>query len=154
MAQWGGVAMLVLTGLGILLTWLWIWAGLSPRMRRISAERLYPLADRPTIGQLQVIIWPIVPLVGLAWIATGALVARTIIGRGASYEASMVIALFIAIALVALWCAFDEPMPQWAYPGWMTRRFYEHHPDRIDSELPAPCARRMANAVGAQRRLR
>lgn len=38
MAPWGGVAMLVVTGLAIIVGWGWVWAGLTRRTRVVAME--------------------------------------------------------------------------------------------------------------------
>ena len=36
MAPWAGVAMLVVTGLTIIVGWCWVWAGLTRRTRVVA----------------------------------------------------------------------------------------------------------------------
>lgn len=135
MSQWGGVAMLVLTGLVILLAWFWLWAGLTPRARRLAVSRFYPWSRDARLPQIQALIWPLVPLVGLLWIGAAAMDARTVLGRDPFLESGLVGLLFAGVAIVAVWSLFDNALPLWAYPGWRATRFYERRPDRARAEL-------------------
>ena len=58
-------------------------------------------------------------------------------GRGwdASAQRAVVFALLGAMALVAVACLYFGALPEWAYPGWMARRYYRAHPDRAVAEL-------------------
>ncbi|WP_022868427.1 hypothetical protein [Schaalia vaccimaxillae] len=141
MDQWAGVAMLILTGNGILAMWLWLWAGLTARTRRMTVEKLFPVASAPVAGSIQQMIWPMIPVLGVLWIIVGLLVRREIQGREAIVEISVVIFLFASIGLIGIWACTISPLPRWVYPGWRAERFYLAHPHRIESELSAPAAR-------------
>ncbi|MDC4232975.1 hypothetical protein M3T53_04515 [Actinomyces sp. B33] len=142
MGQWGGVVMLELTGLGILCAWAWLWAGPTPRTRRIAIERLYPQSPRAAAPAIQQIVWPLIPLVGVAWLVVGLLVARIVQGRDCLVETSLVVACFGLVAACALWTAIAGPLPSWCYPGWRAERHYLTHPELVDRELGARAAAR------------
>lgn len=142
MAPWGGVAMLVVTGLAIIVGWGWVWAGLTRRTRVVAMERLFPYSPTPVIPQIQAIIWPVVPVVGCLWIAVGAYSAQTIIGHETLFERTIVIFLFALVALIAAWIMFGLSLPTWMYPGWRAERYYRTHPKVAEKELNARTARR------------
>ncbi|QPK82010.1 hypothetical protein G7Y41_04185 [Schaalia sp. ZJ405] len=142
MTQWGGVIMLAGTGLGILAAWLWLWAGLDRRARALSIERISPVSSRVAFPAIQRIIWPLVPLVGLAWIATAQVFAQSILGRSSDAAMLVVAFLFLVIIGVGLLAAFRGPLPAYMYPGWRAERFYCAHPGRVYEELSEPEARR------------
>ncbi len=144
MGQWGGVVMLVVTGLAILLAWTWLWAGPTRRTRTIALERLYPWAPTAVLPRAQAIIWPAFPIVGAAWIAAGALSARIVLGRDPILESSLVAALFGLVLVLGVWVALGNDLPRWAYPGWRAIRFYRRRPERAEAELAGWAARRFA----------
>lgn len=135
MGQWIGVAMLVLTGAFILSAWAWLWSGLTPGARRVSLQRCYPASSRAAIPHIQAVIWPLLPIAGATWIAVGALSARMILGRDPVLESSLVVLLFVLIALLAAWTLLVGSLPEWMYPGWLARRYYARHPDRARREM-------------------
>ena len=141
MAQWGALAMLVGTGVVILFAWGWLWLGLTRSMRRIAVERLYPWSPSATIPKVQAVIWPAMPVVGVAWIAVGGMSVRIAAGHDPVSAALVVAALFCVVLLLGVLALFDVELPRYCYPGWRARRYYVKHPERVDTELGA-CARR------------
>ena len=75
------------------------------------------------------------------WSGAGALARRAGVLRLSSAQGAVVFALLGAMALVAVVCLYFGALPEWAYPGWMARRYYRAHPERAVAELgPAQAA--------------
>lgn len=144
MAHWGGVAMLALTGIAILGAWLWLWAGFTRRMRVIAVERLYPWAPGAVIPSIQALVWPALPLVGLAWIAVGAMAVPIASGHSALSPVLVVVVLFGAVCALAILVALGKRLPRYCYPGWRAVRYYRAHPDVARQELDARTLRHIA----------
>lgn len=133
---------LVLTAIGCAIGgfWLWMWSGAGALARRAGVLRLSSAQDSPACS-VQRIVWPQLPLLAALWPATAALASREAAGWDASAQCAVVFALLGAMALVAVVCLYFGALPEWAYPGWMARRYYRAHPERAVAELgPAQAA--------------
>lgn len=127
---------LVLTATGCAIGgfWLWMWSGAGVFARRAGVLRLSSARDSPACP-VQRVVWPQLPLLSALWLATAALASREAAGWDASAQCAVVFALLGAMALVAVICLYFGALPEWAYPGWMARRYYRAHPDRAVAEL-------------------
>lgn len=149
MAQWGGTAMLILTGLAILAAWGWLWIGATRRTRALTLERLYPWSPTAVIKEAQAFIWPAFPVLGLAWIGAGDLTARVALGRSWGPSASLLGLLFALLALLVLFTATGHSLPRWCYPGWRAERYYRRCPERAEAELRSRAASRFVSVRAA-----
>ncbi|MCI6411127.1 MAG: hypothetical protein SOX57_04000 [Schaalia hyovaginalis] len=143
MAHWGAIAMLVGTGIAILVAWGWIWLGLTRSMRRIALERLYPWSSTAAIPKVQAVIWPAMPMVGFAWIGVGGMTVRIASGHDPMPAAVLVALLFGAILVLGVLALLDQELPGYCYPGWRAKRYYLKHPERAQEELDARVGRRL-----------
>ena len=142
MAHWGAIAMLVGTGIAILVAWGWIWLGLTRSMRRIALERLYPwssTAASPSRGLGDVYKRQ----VGFAWIGVGGMTVRIASGHDPMPAAVLVALLFGAILVLGVLALLDQELPGYCYPGWRAKRYYLKHPERAQEELDARVGRRL-----------
>ena len=123
-------ALIALVGLAIALVWAWAWFGIGASARRVSVR--LELGGGNAAGEMGRVVWPLMPMLSVLWFLTADLMARE--ARGLDPLGSL--GLMAAVAVRAL---YFGGLPEWAYPGWMARRYYAAHPGARERELGA-CA--------------
>lgn len=128
-------AVIALVGLVIASVWAWAWLGFGASARRMAVR--LEIGGGSAAGEMSALVWPLMPFLSLLWFLTGDLVAREALGfatAGTCLLIALVLATMVGVAVRAL-CLGG--LPEWAYPGWMARRYYASHPGARERELGA-----------------
>lgn len=128
-------AVIALVGLVIASVWAWAWLGFGASARRMSVR--LEIGGGSAAGEMSALVWPLMPFLSLLWFLTGDLVAREALGfatAGTCLLIALVLATMVGVAVRALYLG---GLPEWAYPGWMARRYYASHPGARERELGA-----------------
>ena len=126
-------ALLALVGLFVALLWAWTWSGVGASARRVadahgSARWIGQRGDdAPGVAAHA--------LLSLVWFVTADLVGREAAGLDTLGPCALLLGLLAAMILVAVQSLYLGGMPEWAYPGWMARRYYAAHPQAREREL-------------------
>ena len=130
-------ALIALIGLAIALVWAWAWFGIGASARRVSVR--LELGAGHAAGEMGRVVWPLMPLLSLLWFLTADLMAREARGLDTLGSLGLVIGVLALMGAAAVQALYFGGLPQWAYPGWMARRYYASHPGARERELGA-CA--------------
>ena len=128
-------AVIALVGLVIASVWAWAWLGFGASARRMAVR--LEIGGGSAAGEMSALVWPLMPFLSLLWFLTGDLVAREALGfatSGTCLLIALVLATMVGVAVRALYLG---GLPEWAYPGWMARRYYASHPGARERELGA-----------------
>ena len=128
-------AVIALVGLVIASVWAWAWPGFGASARRMAVR--LEIGGGSAAGEMSALVWPLMPFLSLLWFLTGDLVAREALGfatAGTCLLIALVLATMVGVAVRALYLG---GLPEWAYPGWMARRYYASHPGARERELGA-----------------
>ncbi|MBF1088371.1 MAG: hypothetical protein HXL39_08830 [Schaalia sp.] len=128
-------AVIALVGLVIASVWAWAWLGFGASARRMAVR--LEIGGGSAAGEMSALVWPLMPFLSLLWFLTGDLVAREALGfatAGTCLLIALVLATMVGVAVRALYLG---GLPEWAYPGWMARRYYASHPGARERELGA-----------------
>ena len=128
-------ALIALVGLVIASVWAWAWLGLGVSARRMAVR--LEIGGGNAAGEMSAVVWPLMPFLSLLWFLMGDLVAREASGfatAGTCLLIALVLATMVGVAVRALYLG---GLPEWAYPGWMARRYYASHPGARERELGA-----------------
>ena len=128
-------AVIALVGLVIASVWAWAWLGFGVSARRMAVR--LEIGGGNAAGEMSALVWPLMPFLSLLWFLTGDLVAREALGfatAGTCLLIALVLATMVGVAVRALYLG---GLPEWAYPGWMARRYYASHPGARERELGA-----------------
>lgn len=128
-------AVIALVGLVIASVWAWAWLGFGASARRMAVR--LEIGGGSAAGEMSALVWPLMPFLSLLWFLTGDLVAREALGfatAGTCLLIALVLATMVGLAVRALYLG---GLPEWAYPGWMARRYYASHPGARERELGA-----------------
>ena len=128
-------AVIALVGLVIASVWAWAWLGFGASARRMAVR--LEIGGGSAAGEMSALVWPLMPFLSLLWFLTGDLVAREAAGfatAGTCLLIALVLATMVGVAVRALYLG---GLPEWAYPGWMARRYYASHPGARERELGA-----------------
>ena len=128
-------AVIALVGLVIASVWAWAWLGFGASARRMAVR--LEIGGGSAAGEMSALVWPLMPFLSLLWFLTGDLVAREALGfatAGTCLLIALVLATMVGVAGRALYLG---GLPEWAYPGWMARRYYASHPGARERELGA-----------------
>ena len=128
-------ALLAVVGLLIALLWAWVWSGLFASARRVA--RRLDLRGGSTNAEVNRVVWPLVPLLSLVWFVTAHLVSHEVAGTDTTGSCALLLGLFGVMIAVAIQSLYLGGLPEWAYPGWMARRYYAAHPHARERELGA-----------------
>ena len=126
-------AVIALVGLVIASVWAWAWLGFGASARRMAVR--LEIGGGSAAGEMSALVWPLMPFLSLLWFLTGDLVAREALGfatAGTCLLIALVLATMVGVAVRALYLG---GLPEWAYPGWMARRYYASHPGAREREL-------------------
>ena len=115
-------ALLAVIGLLIALLWAWVWSGVFASSRRVAMRM--DMRGGSASAELNRVVWPLMPLLSLVWFVTADLVGHEAVGADT----------MIAVAIQSLYLG---GLPEWAYPGWMARRYYVANPGARERELGA-----------------
>ena len=83
------------------------------------------------------VVWPLMPLLSVLWFLTADLMAREARGLDTLGSLGLVIGVLALMAAVAVRALYFGGLPEWAYPGWMARRYYVANPGARERELGA-----------------
>ena len=128
-------AVIAMVGLVIASVWAWAWLGFGASARRMSVR--LEIGGGSAAGEMSALVWPLMPFLSLLWFLTGDLVAREALGfatAGTCLLIALVLATMVGVAVRGLYLG---GLPEWAYPGWMARRYYASHPGARERELGA-----------------
>ena len=128
-------ALLAVVGLLIALLWAWVWSGAFASARRV-AMRL-DLRGGSSASEMNRVVWPLMPLLSLLWFVTAELVRHEAMGAETTGSCALVLGLLAVMVAVAIQSLYRGGMPEWAYPGWMARRYYMANPGARERELGA-----------------
>ena len=126
-------ALIALVGLAIALVWAWAWFGIGASARRVSVR--LELGGGNAAGEMGRVVWPLMPLLSLLWFVTADLVRHEAMGADTTGSCALVLGLLAVMVAVAIQSLYRGGMPEWAYPGWMARRYYMAHPGAREREL-------------------
>mgnify|MGYP000878297116 FL=1 len=73
----------------------------------------------------------------LVWFVTAHLVSHEVAGTDTTGSCALLLGLFGVMIAVAIQSLYLGGLPEWAYPGWMARRYYAAHPHARERELGA-----------------
>lgn len=128
-------AVIALVGLVIASVWAWAWLGLGVSARRMAVR--LEIGGGSTAGEMSALVWPLMPFLSLLWFLTGDLVAREASGFATAGTCLLIALVLATMAGVAVRALYLGGLPEWAYPGWMARRYYASHPGARERELGA-----------------
>ena len=131
-------ALLCVIGLLIASLWAWLWLGVGAGARRV-AMRL-DFASGSAAGEMSRLVWPLMPFLSLMWFVSADLIARENSGFDTLGPCALAIALLSFMVLLAIQSLYLGGLPEWAYPGWMARRYYRAHPGARERELGSASA--------------
>ena len=131
-------ALIALVGLAIALVWAWAWFGIGAGARRVAVR--LELSGGNTVGEMGRVVWPLMPLLSVLWFLTADLMAREARGLDTLGSLGLVIGVLVLMAAMAVQALYFGGLPEWAYPGWMARRYYASHPGARERGLGARAA--------------
>ena len=73
----------------------------------------------------------------LVWFVTADLVGHEAVGADTMGSCALLLGLFGVMVAVAIQSLYLGGLPEWAYPGWMARRYYVANPGARERELGA-----------------
>lgn len=129
----GSTTLLAAVGILVALLWAWAWFGVGATSRRV-AMRL-ELSGGSVMGEMSRVVWPLMPFLSLTWFVAADIVGREASGFDVVGPCALLVALLAIMVLVAIRSLYLGGLPEWAYPGWMARRYYAAHPTKRDREL-------------------
>ena len=88
-------------------------------------------------AELNRVVWPLMPLLALVWFVTADLVGHEAVGADTMGSCALLLGLFGVMVAVAIQSLYLGGLPEWAYPGWMARRYYVANPGARERELGA-----------------
>lgn len=128
-------ALLAVIGLLIALLWAWVWSGVFASSRRVAMRM--DMRGGSASAELNRVVWPLMPLLSLVWFVTADLVDREAVGADTMGSCALLLGLFGVMIAVAIQSLYLGGLPEWAYPGWMARRYYVANPGARERELGA-----------------
>ena len=128
-------ALLAVIGLLIALLWAWVWSGVFASSRRVAMRM--DMRGGLASAELNRVVWPLMPLLSLVWFVTADLVGREAVGADTMGSCALLLGLFGVMIAVAIQSLYLGGLPEWAYPGWMARRYYVANPGARERELGA-----------------
>ena len=128
-------ALIALVGLVIASVWAWAWLGLGVSARRMAVR--LEIGGGNAAGEMSAVVWPLMPFLSLLWFLMGDLVAREASGFATAGTCMLIALVLAAMVGVAVRALYLGGLPEWAYPGWMARRYYASHPGARERELGA-----------------
>ena len=128
-------AVIALVGLVIASVWAWAWLGFGASARRMAVR--LEIGGGSAAGEMSALVWPLMPFLSLLWFLTGDLVAREALGFATAGTCRLIALILAAMVGVAVRALYLGGLPEWAYPGWMARRYYASHPGARERELGA-----------------
>lgn len=128
-------ALLAVIGLLIALLWAWVWSGVFASSRRVAMRM--DMRGGSASAELNRVVWPLMPLLSLVWFVTADLVAHEAVGADTMGSCALLLGLFGVMVAVAIQSLYLGGLPEWAYPGWMARRYYVANPGARERELGA-----------------
>ena len=128
-------ALLAVIGLLIALLWAWVWSGVFASSRRVAMRM--DMRGGSASAELNRVVWPLMPLLSVLWFLTADLMAREARGLDTLGSLGLVIGVLALMAAIALQALYFGGLPEWAYPGWMARRYYVANPGARERELGA-----------------
>ena len=127
-------ALLAVIGLLIALLWAWVWSGVFASSRRVAMRM--DMRGGSASAELNRVVWPLMPLLSLVWFVTADLVGHEV-GADTMGSCALLLGLFGVMVAVAIQSLYLGGLPEWAYPGWMARRYYVANPGARERELGA-----------------
>jgi hypothetical protein len=128
-------AVIALVGVVIASVWAWAWLGFGASARRMAVR--LEIGGGNAAGEMSAVVWPLMPFLSLLWFLTGDLMAREASGFDAAGPCTLIALILAAMVGVAVRALYLGGLPEWAYPGWMARRYYASHPGARERELGA-----------------
>ena len=128
-------ALLAVIGLLIALLWAWVWSGVFASSRRVAMRM--DMRGGSASAELNRVVWPLMPLLSLVWFVTADLVGQEAVGADTMGSCALLLGLFGVMIAVAIQSLYPGGLPEWAYPGWMARRYYVANPGARERELGA-----------------
>ena len=128
-------AVIALVGLVIASVWAWAWLGFGASARRMAVR--LEIGGGSAAGEMSALVWPLMPFLSLLWFLTGDLVAREALGFATAGTCLLIVLVLATMVGVAVRALYLGGLPEWAYPGWMARRYYASHPGARERELGA-----------------
>ena len=128
-------ALLAVIGLLIALLWAWVWSGVFASSRRVAMRM--DMRGGSASAELNRVVWPLMPLLSLVWFVTANLVDHEAVGADTMGSCALLLGLFGVMIAVAIQSLYLGGLPEWAYPGWMARRYYVANPGARERELGA-----------------
>ena len=128
-------ALLAVIGLLIALLWAWVWSGVFASSRRVAMRM--DMHGGSASAELNRVVWPLMPLLSLVWFVTADLVGQEAVGADTMGSCALLLGLFGVMIAVAIQSLYLGGLPEWAYPGWMARRYYVANPGARERELGA-----------------
>ena len=128
-------ALLAVIGLLIALLWAWVWSGVFASSRRVAMRM--DMRGGSASAELNRVVWPLMPLLSLVWFVTADLVGHGAVGADTMGSCALLLGLFGVMIAVAIQSLYLGGLPEWAYPGWMARRYYVANPGARERELGA-----------------
>ena len=128
-------AVIALVGLVIASVWAWAWLGFGASARRMAVR--LEIGGGSAAGEMSALVWPLMPFLSLLWFLTGDLMAREASGFDTAGPCTLIALILAAMVGVAVRALYLGGLPEWAYPGWMARRYYASHPGARERELGA-----------------
>ena len=128
-------AVIALVGVVIASVWTWAWLGFGASARRMAVR--LEIGGGNAAGEMSAVVWPLMPFLSLLWFLTGDLMAREASGFDAAGPCTLIALILAAMVGVAVRALYLGGLPEWAYPGWMARRYYASHPGARERELGA-----------------
>ena len=128
-------ALLAVIGLLIALLGAWVWSGVFASSRRVAMRM--DMRGGSASAELNRVVWPLMPLLSLVWFVTADLVGHEAVGADTMGSCALLLGLFGVMVAVAIQSLYLGGLPEWAYPGWMARRYYVANPGARERELGA-----------------
>ena len=128
-------ALLAVIGLLIALLWAWVWSGVFASSRRVAMRM--DMRGGSASAELNRVVWPLMPLLALVWFVTADLAGHEAVGADTMCSCALLLGLFGVMVAVAIQSLYLGGLPEWAYPGWMARRYYVVNPGARERELGA-----------------
>ncbi len=128
-------ALIALVGAAIALVWAWAWFGVGATARRVSVRLEHGGGN--AAAEMGRVVWPLMPLLSLLWFLTADLMVREARGLDTVGSLGFVIGVLALMGAVAVQALYFGGLPEWAYPGWMARRYYASHAGARERELGA-----------------
>ncbi len=75
------------------------------------------------------------PFLSVSWFVVADIVGREARGLDVLGSCAILVSIFALMTLLAIQSLYLGGLPEWAYPGWMARRYYRAHPQAREAEL-------------------